>query len=237
MLDEIRAGQSLGAVLGTRFEKNLHEDNAVSADVEVCLALLRKTYPLPVTNLSDANPIEATIPNVVNGQAMLAYYLAHGRTLYPNVTNPSTAQKAVNAAAEVIALQMDAVADLLTAESVYQLAKGNMNAVNASAESSARLPTIGSEDRGRAGRRSRHIATGSPGFPEGTNVDDVEPTSPVGRASRRPLGRVHARQSVMDRDLYKKRCIDRSESTPFIGPRHVCPGSDCPVRNRPGDQA
>jgi hypothetical protein len=83
-------------------------------------------------------PVEVAIPHVVNGQSMLAYYLAHNRNLYPNVPNPSAAQKAVNAAAEAVALQMDAVADLVVSESVYQITKGNMTAVTASGEALAR---------------------------------------------------------------------------------------------------
>lgn len=139
MLDEIREGQELGSVLGCRFEKILHEENGVSAAVEVCLASLRQTYPLPTTKVSDSSgPVEVAIPHVVNGQTMLAYYLANKRNLYPNVPNLSAAQKAVNAAAEAVALQMDAVADLVVSESVYQIAKGNTTAVTASGESLAR---------------------------------------------------------------------------------------------------
>jgi hypothetical protein len=139
MLDEIRGGQELGSVLGARFEKILHEENGVSAAVEVCMASLRKSFPLPTTNVDDVNgPVEVAIPHVVNGQSMLSFYLTHNRDLYPGFPNKSNAQKAVNSAAEAVALQMDAVADLVVSESVYQIAKGNTTAVTASGESLAR---------------------------------------------------------------------------------------------------
>lgn len=129
-LDEVRAGQPLGAVLGYRFERALHDQGILELD-RIRFAL-RNLFPLVagkdgVDTAELAENIAAR--NVVDGLSLIrarrtnAIDFAHD----PNLPAPgSTLYATVTSEIDRLDELHDAIADLLTAESVYQLARGNV---------------------------------------------------------------------------------------------------------------
>jgi hypothetical protein len=148
VLDEIREGQPLGAVLGYRLERAL-KDRHPGIGIEKFIFALRNLYPL-VANKSKTElpgvPNEAIAArNVVDGVVVLAKHKAgaipFGTAGLPD-PNGSPGDRAAHAAivAELNALDgiNDAVADLVNAESVYQLIRGNVAAASATMDALAR---------------------------------------------------------------------------------------------------
>ena len=145
LVEGIRNGQPLAALLGYRFERLLHE-SALGLDRFVLS--LRALAPLVAGKLTDraeAPPQHAreavSATNVVDGVKLLALRSsgtnicaalssrpANNPYLDPSRpwTGPDTNQcAAINAALDDIAAAYDAAADLLLAESVHQLVQGN----------------------------------------------------------------------------------------------------------------
>jgi len=132
----IRAGQPLEALLGYRFERRLHE-----AGLDRFVLNLRALAPLLTGSTDDVDEpgareaIAAT--NVVDGTALLARPRAEVRAalqrppenpyLDPGDWEPPDAEAwaRIEAALDEIAAAADALADMLVAESVHQLAQGN----------------------------------------------------------------------------------------------------------------
>ncbi len=157
ILAGIREGQRLEALLGYELERGMHERYNLPGGVELdqYIKVLRDKFPLVSKQIltSDDNEeskstetIEAR--NVIDGLALLE--TAKG-TLYPygilaglpdNSVSASSLDKAkANAIiSEVarIANMLDAVNDLLLAESVYQTAQGNYDRANATLDSVAK---------------------------------------------------------------------------------------------------
>ena len=140
LLDAVRLGQPLGAVLGYRFERGLHEGHR-PLELDKYIEPLRRLYPL-VANKADPNanePAEAiSARNVVDG---LALHLAFQSGAIPFGTNDLPAsgddRTAIEAELQALDQALDAVADLLTAESVYQLVRGNTTGATASLDAMA----------------------------------------------------------------------------------------------------
>lgn len=140
LLDAVRLGQPLGAVLGYRFERGLHEGHR-PLELDKYIEPLRRLYPL-VANKADPSanePAEAIgARNVVDG---LALRLDFQSGAIPFGTNDLPAsgddRTAIEAELEALDQALDAVADLLTAESVYQLVRGNTAGATASLDAMA----------------------------------------------------------------------------------------------------
>ncbi|MFB8198902.1 hypothetical protein [Kitasatospora purpeofusca] len=129
VVDGVRSGQSLGALLGYRFERGLH-DNGLDALV----AIVRAGYPMP-------RPVDPSMPgseeartavaarDVVDGLALLADWRAHGEQLQDMLGNlPPEDLPLLDGATTLmqdLADTLDAVGDLLLAESVHQLVAGS----------------------------------------------------------------------------------------------------------------
>jgi hypothetical protein len=137
ILDEMRNGQHAGAVLGYRFERALQDANASVPGANAARFAFRKVYPL----VAGKNGVDTSQPadtvaarNVVDG---LALYRAYRAGTVPFGTNglPSTGTALYTAVVaqlnQLIAL-VDSVADLIVAEGVFQLARGNLPAAPAS---------------------------------------------------------------------------------------------------------
>jgi hypothetical protein len=134
-LDGIRAGQSLGALLGYRLERGLHDGHAI-AETDRFLSALRLAFPLVAARLP-AEPPPAGTPieslearNVVDGLALVRHVTRTGPATYPFGRTDLPAADAGQAAAidaEVQALVeiQDALADLAVAEGVHQSVLGN----------------------------------------------------------------------------------------------------------------
>jgi hypothetical protein len=132
VLDAVRGGQPAGAVLGYRFERTLHE-----AALDKFIDPLRSLYPLVAnkSGLSNDPAQSVAARSVVDGLVLRQAW--QGRTsddaFFAALTPaPSVAEKAalvgpLNALDEAV----DGVADLLTAESVYQMVRGNAPAAAA----------------------------------------------------------------------------------------------------------
>jgi len=142
ILEGMRNGQTLGALLGYRFERGLHDDHAL-AEVDKFIYPLRRAFPLVADKLKstqtdgtvDITLLEAR--NVLDGVRLMnqmrtvsASYpfglvigTAHGEV------PAATAQEAtaINAEADRLLNLYDALGDLVMAESVFQVVLGNFD--------------------------------------------------------------------------------------------------------------
>lgn len=138
LIEGIRNGQSLGALLGYQFETGLHDDYSL-AEVDQFIYPLRKAFPL-VADAMASTRTDATVPieaieasNVLDGKKLLDQTKAGGATYpYGLTTLPpaSAAQlQALNAQTQALLNAYDAVADLALSEGVYQAVQGNYDRV------------------------------------------------------------------------------------------------------------
>ncbi|MFE5942796.1 hypothetical protein [Streptomyces sp. NPDC056480] len=140
LLGGVRRGQSLGTLLGYRFERALHD-----AGLDVQKAPFRRAFPAPVAHEPTAGEPEPELwqrsaeaiaaGNVVDGIALARAVTAGtvdtvlaGRGLPP-------ADPRVRPALDDLVDALDAVSDLLLAESVHQLVGGNPLRAGLSADS------------------------------------------------------------------------------------------------------
>lgn len=157
-LEGIRNGQSLSSLLGYQFEKGLHDRYRTSSvEADKFIYPLRMKFPLVANSLkstktSDEDLNEANITNnsqtsiesieannVIDGLKLIQHVQDNSAKTYPfglsNLPSASTAE------AEVITKEInrlidiqDAIADLLIAEEVYQIVKGNFDRAAAVAD-------------------------------------------------------------------------------------------------------
>jgi hypothetical protein len=138
VLDAVREGQPLGAVLGYQIERRLHERNQ-----DVLIAPLRSLYPLVAGKAND--PADANEPaesiaarNVVDGLALRTAF-QKGEIPWGSQGLPAGGARRTALEEELAALDFttDATADLLLAESVYQLVKGSPSVAAATLDAMA----------------------------------------------------------------------------------------------------
>jgi len=139
LIEGVRNGQSLGALLGYQFELGLHDDHGL-AEVDKFIYPLRKSFPLVADALAstatDASvPIEAIeARNVLDGKKLADQIARSGVSSYPwgmpglPAASP-TQLLALDAEADALRAAYDAVADLALAEGVYQAVQGNYDRV------------------------------------------------------------------------------------------------------------
>ncbi len=141
LLDGMRRGQSLGALLGYRLERRLHERSGNGLELDRFIYVLRTLAPLRAGKLTDPGaPVAESLAasDVVDGLRLaeltpndIAARLAQGpkddRYIPPGSWNPPTSAELAAVQAAIVELDRthDAVADVLLAESVYQLVTGN----------------------------------------------------------------------------------------------------------------
>lgn len=153
LLDGMRQGQSLGALLGYRIERAMHE-----AGLDRFLLSLRALAPLvdrQLTTRGEVVPQQAvesvSATNVVDGALLIEIFQSNPNRVFDALTQkpqnpfltewpaPTSAELAgVTSAIQSAITAADAVADLLLAESVHQLSQGNM------ARAAATLDSAGS---------------------------------------------------------------------------------------------
>ncbi|MCY1039703.1 hypothetical protein OV208_00105 [Corallococcus sp. bb12-1] len=134
LLDGVRQGQGLGALLGYQLELGLHDRYGL-AEVDAFIFTLRKAFPLGSDRMASTLtaqdvPIEAVeARNVVDGLALVRHVQATGNAGYPfGLPLPSASPDqtaAIDAEVQRLLDSQDAVADLGLAESVYQTVLGN----------------------------------------------------------------------------------------------------------------
>ncbi len=134
-VEGLRAGQELGALLGYQLERGLHE-NHPGVELDIFIFRLRERFPFVsrrLTDVPDGTPAEVIeARNVIDGYDLVDHI--RGKT-YPFgiaglPTNESVpAEAAVIAAikAEFLRLQdtLDAISDVMMAESVHQAVQNN----------------------------------------------------------------------------------------------------------------
>jgi hypothetical protein len=137
VLDEMRNGQPAGAVLGYRFERALQEANATVPGLNVVRFTFRNLFPL----VAGQNGVDTSQPadhvaarNVVDGLALYRAYRAGSIAFGSGGLPPVGTAQYTTVIAELNALValVDAVADLLVGEGVFQLARGNLPGAPAS---------------------------------------------------------------------------------------------------------
>jgi hypothetical protein len=135
ILDGLRIGQSLGALLGYRFERGLH-DRWAQAEPETIITALRGAFPLRAGRLTDTQPPPGTpvelieARTVIDGLELVRRVTRTPDTVYPfGATGLPTATDeqltALDAEVRRLLAVHDAVADLAVAESTYQTLAGN----------------------------------------------------------------------------------------------------------------
>ena len=125
LLDGMRQGQPLGALLGYRVERNLHD-----ASLDHLIAPLRELAPLTAKKLESTSlPVEKIAANnVVDGLVLHSKWTDSQAA----VTAAVQAAGAINSELVTLALELDALgdaidglSDALTAEAAYQVTRGN----------------------------------------------------------------------------------------------------------------
>ena len=135
LLDGMRQGQPLGALLGYRLERTMHDSG-----LQTWIMTLRAIAPLNATTDNSTTTSESVAANnVVDGLAILRTIfvnntLASGRGL---PTDDATRNK-LTAALQTLADALDSVADLTLAESAHQLLRGNTVRAGATLDAIAR---------------------------------------------------------------------------------------------------
>lgn len=134
ILEGLRGGQNLGALLGYELERGLHDRYAL-AEVDEFIFDLRKAFPLvagriPETGIpADASIEDVEARNVVDGVALVEHVLSTGQRSYPfgkPLPPAGSAQvQAIDAEVERLLDLHDAISDLALAEGVHQAAQGN----------------------------------------------------------------------------------------------------------------
>lgn len=134
LIDGIRGGQSLGALLGYRFERDLHDHHDV-AETDKFISSLRLAFPLVANKLADTADSDTDIEslearNVVDGLALIRHVTRTGPARYPfgrDDLRPASDAEAdeISAAVQDLIAINDALADLSVAEGVHQIVVGN----------------------------------------------------------------------------------------------------------------
>ena len=137
VLEGIREGQSLGALLGYQLERGLHDRHTV-AEVDQFIFKLRKAFPLRADRLSTTRTdpsvsIEAIeARNVLDGLSLVNHVKRQtnpSQRVYPfgkSLPAATPAQAAaINGEVDRLLNIHDAVADLAMAEGVHQVVQGN----------------------------------------------------------------------------------------------------------------
>ncbi len=124
LLEGMRNGQALAALLGYKFERALRESNHLAIQL---LYEFREKFPFQVQPLGGvAGELEESqVRTVVNGLDLIDAFKAQGLTLFNDFTINAAQQDDIVAAIEHLDETLDAVKDLLMAESIHQLVLNN----------------------------------------------------------------------------------------------------------------
>ncbi|MFF0488756.1 LysM peptidoglycan-binding domain-containing protein [Nocardia sp. NPDC004068] len=194
LLGGVRRGQNLGVLLGYRFERALHE-----AGLDVVKEAFRRVFPTPVVaepadgherpDLWERSSEAIAAANVVDGVALVrsrdlqqvSALLAERGYPFGNPALPSAAELpgVLTPLIDDLADALDAVGDLLLAESVHQLVGGNPMRAGLAADTLGsggdvpdRFDVLRTPHRGRAiTHRLASVLPPNPPRPPGWGVD------------------------------------------------------------------
>lgn len=121
LLEGVRQGQSLAALLGYRFERNLHQNR-----LDVYVQSLRDRYPVVANKVTEPpGPAEAVAAsNVVDGLALHDAWEG-GTVDWGGIGAGGEDREAVEAALRELDDALDSLGDVSIAESVFQAVRGN----------------------------------------------------------------------------------------------------------------
>jgi hypothetical protein len=148
-LEGVRNGQDLGALLGYQFERALHDRYVIGGEALAQFILaFRKKYPLVADKITPDTANESIdlteAYQVVDGYALLeAVFLSNPTLGYPYgveglpVDSTSAAARAIVTEVENLRVTLDAVADLMLAEGVFQVTQGNYERAGATLKAMA----------------------------------------------------------------------------------------------------
>lgn len=200
LLEGLRNGQTLAALLGYVFERGLHDTWEV-AEADAFIYPLRQIFPLAANQLKstatdstvDITLVEAR--NVIDGVALVAR--ARDTATYPFGIPTGTAkgqvpvatpaqEAAINATVQHLLDLNDALGDLVTAESVYQTVLGNFDraaAVASAFSQGAHPPEMQVVDTPRSGLQLTHrVALHFDASVDPATSPNALPTTPRSRA-------------------------------------------------------
>jgi len=129
LLDGLRQGQPLGALLGYRIERSLHD-----LKLDTFIASLRGLAPLAASPLAtpSAPATEAIAANnVVDGLALFRLWQSNRNGVLQKLPADATADQlaAVGRKLDALGDAIDGLSDALTAEAAYQIARGNLSRI------------------------------------------------------------------------------------------------------------
>ncbi|MBN1491800.1 MAG: hypothetical protein JXA69_17945 [Phycisphaerae bacterium] len=149
LMDSVREGQPLGAVLGYRFERGLHERSQRDRRVQLDKFIdpFRQLYPLLDDQATDNVP--AAVPgtareaiaarNVVNGLRLREAWRKNEIPWDDERLQPGNDERnAIEAELNVLDDAVDALTDLLMAESVHQVIRGSTEGAGATLDTMAK---------------------------------------------------------------------------------------------------
>ncbi len=154
LIDGVRQGQPLGALLGYRFEAALH-----AAQLDVYIAPLRAAFPLGTHPATQLDPASERIParDVVDGLALRdALAGQHTEATIPWAQLPTVAgshRAAMTACLAQLDDTIDATADLMLAESIYQAVQGNVDRASSTLGALAGGATLSDPEIAQSPRR------------------------------------------------------------------------------------
>jgi hypothetical protein len=176
LLDGVRQGQPLGALLGYRFERRLQE-----AGLAQFISAFREVAPLVARKLEQTSqPVESIAANnVVDGLLLQTKWKVQGPSVFnnfqpqPNPDQTGTLQAELNLLDEAV----DAVSDALLAESVHHAVQGNptrtASTLNAIASGEVAPPQLDVVETPRTGTALTYrlitLFSGTPVLPEAWN--------------------------------------------------------------------
>lgn len=161
VLEGVREGQTLGALLGYQFERGLHDNYTIGAELDKYISHFRKKFPLAgIVDEGDNTLAESVAArNVTDGLKLTEAYqqLDDFKTfmgilldLQPSVidnveTYPDHADYPfIEFEIKQLLITLDATSDLLVAEGVYQTVLGKLDSAGASLDSlqNGQLPPL-----------------------------------------------------------------------------------------------
>ncbi|MEV6156883.1 hypothetical protein AB0L53_41720 [Nonomuraea sp. NPDC052129] len=153
ILDGMRRGQSLGAMLGYRFERGLHDRSGHGTEVDKFIAGLRLAFPLRSGKIPQSVAADQDKPdeigqvearNVIDGLALARHLTRSGASrTYPfglkGLPEADADQTtAISEEADRLLAANDAVADLAVAEATHQALGGNPERASATLDAYAK---------------------------------------------------------------------------------------------------
>ncbi|MEQ1530929.1 MAG: hypothetical protein ABL925_16560, partial [Methylococcales bacterium] len=138
VLERLRGDERLEAILGYQFERELQNESNNQSNASAAFILnFRQKYPIKIFQVSpspETKPEEInSTQNIVNGLKLAEEFFTNPVAWKSNVVVPtgSPAENSIQKAVGNLADTLDALKDLLSAETAYRMAQGNFDALGA----------------------------------------------------------------------------------------------------------